>query len=409
MSAVTHTVLLYQVPRQGHGFVGRHVASRYKLSIVAAGGFDKASWSANLGRAEAEYAFEHYLGCVVRVFVDNPMVPVWEGYIDRIRYRVGELVVTRGFENMANRVNVTYYNATSGAVVRTEQTAVAEHAASQAKYGVKEMSIQASPHYAIDVTHKEVIGDVISVVNGLPQASIGPAIPGDALISFEAKGLQYYVWDWTGYKSASTATDTPSTAVKRAAIRTDVAAGPNAANVYETASAAGSGHWDALIAENAAFNMPRGSSGGMTVLEYLRSIVEAGDGVNRWVFGITPVDYNTNSRRVYYKSATTDVIYTTRALGDAGRVRDIYGQLVPGYRVRPDAGIRINDILTGWRGGADDPRVNYIEQVKYDGTTGRVSWQSGDNVDIDGEDGLDKLFKPAKSRSKRGSPLRLAV
>jgi hypothetical protein len=280
---------------------------------------------------------------------------------------------------------------------------------SQAKYGVKEMSIQATPHYAADVTHKEVIGDVLAVVAAYPQASVAPAIPGDALLQIEAMGLQYYVWDWAGYKNSSTNTDDPSASFQRAAIRTDVSAGPNAAAIYETASAAGAGHHNALVQTNAAYQMPRGSSGGMTILEYLRSIVEAGDGVNRWVFGITLPDVNTGTRRAYYKQATTDVVYTSRALGDAGLIRDVYGRPVRPWTVRPDAGIRINDILTGWSGGADDPRVNYIETVKYDGTTGRVSWQSGDNVEIEGENGLDKLFRPAKSRKKNAGPLRMAV
>jgi hypothetical protein len=394
MAAKLHTAHLYQPPAQGTAFVAQHAAVGYRHTIMAKGGFDTASFTLQLSPAAAELAFSNYLGCVVRVIVDNPDEPVWEGYIDRMTWRAGGVAITRGFDNMMNRVNVTYYNADSAAGTKTEQTAVTNSAASQALYGVKEGSIDAGVHYDnADKTHKTALRDLRKNIYAYPQVSVAASEGGDGVLEIECKGLQYYVWDWSNYKLAesdpSNATSDLWIAFARAIGETAYASAimvpANATLVYDTGTIVGGASWlrdiDTTVT---AAQISYASENGQTHLQFLQSIVEAGDGVNRYVFGISSPDPNDGLRRVYYRQADTTIRYTAYALSDTGRLRDVYGRVVPPWLVRPDAGVRINDILTGWDESGDDPRIGYIESIEYDAEAGTVAWQTGDDITLEG-------------------------
>lgn len=393
MAAKLHSVHLYQPPRQGTAFVAQHAAIGYRHGIMAKGGFDTASFTLQLSQPAAELAFSNYLGCVVRVIVDNPDEPIWEGYIDRMTWRTGGVAVTRGFDNMMNRVNVTYYNADSPSANKTEQTAVANQLASQALYGVKEGSIDAGVHYNnADKTHKEALRDLRKNIYAYPQVSVAASEGGDGVLEIECKGLQYYVWDWSNYKLAKTnpsaITSVLHVAFARATGETAYAGGimvpANATLIYETGVFAGGADWLRFIVSNTAAQISYASESGQTHLQYLQSIVEAGNGVQQCVFGITLPDPNNGKRYVYYRPADTAIKYTAYAMSDTGRLRDLYGGVVPPWLVRPDAGVRINDILTGWDEAGDDPRIGYIESIEYDADAGTVQWQTGDDITLEG-------------------------
>lgn len=391
MAAKLHSVHLYQPPRQGTAFVAQHAAIGYRHGIMAKGGFDTASFTLQLSQPAAELAFSNYLGCVVRVIVDNPDEPIWEGYIDRMTWRTGGVAVTRGFDNMMNRVNVTYYNADSPSTNKTEQTAVANQLASQALYGVKEGSIDAGVHYDnSNKTHKEALRDLRKNIYAYPQVSVSASEGGDGVLEIECKGLQYYVWDWSNYKLAKSHPNAITAALWGAFVRAAVMTGypvdilpPNAPYVYEMGSVAG-GDWMRYITQNAASDINYASEAGQTHLQWLQKIVDAGDSVNRYVFGITLPDPNNGKRYVYYRQANTAIQYTSYAMSDTGRLRDLYGGVVAPWLVRPDAGVRINDILTGWDEAGDDPRIGYIESIEYDADAGTVQWQTGDDITLEG-------------------------
>jgi hypothetical protein len=144
--------------------------------------------------------------------------------------------------------------------------------------------------------------------------------------------------------------------------------------------------------------MSRESRTGQTFLQFMQSIAEAGDGSQQYAWGIGALDPNSQTRRIYYRPASTTVRYTVNALTDVGRVRDANGTPVPGWLVQADAGIRINDILTGYNQPGDDPRVGYIETVSYDGETGLVTFTTGDNITMEGALGINRYFRATRDR-----------
>lgn len=379
-----HFVHILQNPFQGSAFIAQHLAGGYRHGIMAKGGYDTASFTLQLAMDKAEIAFADYIGTIVQVYVDNPMEPVWEGYIERITWRKGGVSITRSLENMTNRVTVTYYNNTSAAANKTEQTVTVNNLGSQALYGIKEGSLDGGVHYAADITHKEAVRSLHLAAYAYPQVSVVAAQGGDGVLEFECKGLQYMAWDWSQYKLVSAVSQAASSAFGNASINTAADAPPNAAAIYATdpAYAAAIAYRDRVT--NTGFQMPRGSQGGQTHLQFLQSVIEGGDGGSRWVFGVTTIDPNTGLRYVVYRPADPTIRYTAYAVSDTGRVRNVYGQVIDPWLVLPDVGIRINDILIGWDEAGDDPRIGYIESVTYEADSGMVQWQTGDDVTLEG-------------------------
>lgn len=397
MAGIAHRISLYQRPRQGTGFVAQHVASGYRHSILAMGGFDTASWNLQLSPSAAEQAFQNYMGLVVRVYVDNPLVPVWEGFINRITWRVGGLVLSRSFDGMMNRVAVSYYNTKSAAATKTEKTIEVDTVQSQNIFGVKQGTLDAKLHYNnANKTHKEVLRDTRKSVASWPQISVSSGDGGDGIMEFEAKGLQYFAWDWQTYTQldpsagGSAILANAYRAFEILTVQTTFAGGiylpANGAFVYEQGADTGAvprtgAYRD--IAFNTAFQIQTESQGASTYLQFLQELVEAGDGTNRWVFGIGLPDPNGGQRNVYYRPANTNILYTCNALSDSGRLRDVNGAVIPGYLVRPDASVRINDILIGWDERGDDPRISYIQRIEYDAEANTVAWSNGDGADLE--------------------------
>lgn len=384
MATKPHYIHVFQPPRQGAAFMATHLATGYKHRIVAKGGFDTASWTAQMARVSAEQAFQTYLGCVVRVVVDNPHEPIWEGFISRVTWRVGGQTVSRTFDGMSNRVSVVFNDADAAAYPRTAQTAVTDNLASQALYGVKQGTADGQIHRdTADKTQKVALRNTIAANRAYPQVSAATAPGGDGIIEFEAQGLQYWAWDWQTYNTAAGATTSAAAAFWRATVHTNFQVPANAPYVYETGNVTTASPFQ-YIDTSPAFNYSTTSQSGQTYLQFLQSIVEAGDGANPYVFGITALDPNTNTRFVYYRRANKAIVYTCYALSDSGRLRDVYGRIVPPYLVRPDAGVRINDILTGWDDAGDDPRIGYIDTIEYDADAGSVSVATGDNPMMEG-------------------------
>jgi hypothetical protein len=419
MSKRIHNVFIYQNPRQGASFISQHVAGGYRHSKMAKGGDDTASFVLHFTPSQAEVAFEQLLGCVVRVYVDNTEDPIWEGYIDRMTWRPGGITVTRGLENMSNRVNVTFYNADSAAANKVENTTHYDMTESIAVYGLKEGVYDAGVHFNnADKTHKVYLRNLLRNIYGWPQVSAVSASGGDGVIEIECKGLQYYAWDWQDYNapkgSAADVTLDLVTAFLRVAGDSVFAGGvylpANAPYVYAVGALAGGADWLKFVKVGAApANISLVSAGGQTYLQFIQGLVEAGDGTNRFVFGITYRQPGNNQRYIYYNYANTAVVYTTYALSDAGRLRDVYGQVIDPWRVKPDAGIRINDILIGWSAEGDDPRIGYVERIEYDADAGSVSWQTGDDITLEGAMQRMKRYKKFKANDPFAAKPRQAI
>ena len=68
------------------------------------------------------------------------------------------------------------------------------------------------------------------------------------------------------------------------------------------------------------------------------------------------------------------------------------------WRVLPDRGIRLQDVLVGWNGMGDDPREAYLEVIEYDAESQSVAWQTSDNINIEGAFQLRQYYKTHGSR-----------
>lgn len=397
-----HTLQIYQRPSFGMGgaFINSFEVSNYKDRTIALGGFDTASCTINLPVTQAQSFLANYIGCVARTFVTDPMTPKWEGLITRITWRVGGVTYTRSMDEMYNRTRVTYFDANAGTPA-TAQTARSDDAVSIAQYGYREGNFDLGVHYnSANITHLTTYRNT-ALLRAYPQISAASSDSNQAsVIEIEMQGLMYFAFDWNNYQSTDTTLTNAGALFQRVSIGVDRS--PNASFVIEDTTAYPTTA-DKLIQGNSAFQMTRESRTGQTYLQFMQSIVEGGDGTQQWVWGITPFDSNSTTRRVYYRPASTAVKYTYSALSDAGRLRDVYGAIVNPWDVRPDAVVQVTDVLQFWSSYGDDPRLGYISSVDYDGETGTVQWQTGDNITMEGAIGTNRYFKPHGMRLKNMS------
>ena len=373
----------------GGRWLASYPVTGYTHRILALGGFDTASCAVTVPVNDAETFLNNFIACVVRIVVDNPLEPIWEGYLSRITYQVGATTYTRSTDQMNNRNRVTYFDA-NAATPQTTVTTVVNNPTSQAVYGVKTGNLDAGVHYnSGDITHLTTLRDTANLL-AYPIISSATAGAGGVTIQVEMQGLYYFAYDWNQYQSTTTTLTAASNLLQRITIGADK--GDNASFVVEDTTAY-SATADLLITSNTSFNMTRESRTGQTFLQFIQSIVEAGDGTQQWAWGITALDPNSQTRRVYYQPAATAVSYRYKAKSDVGRVRDIHDTIVPGWKVRPDAVIQVTDVLTFWQGEGDDPRLGYIMAIDYDGETGQVSFQTGDNITMEGALGTNRYFR----------------
>jgi hypothetical protein len=382
-----HTLNLYDKPAIGNQFIKRYTAFNYRHKIAAMGWFDTASCDLVVSRAEAEKWIDQHLGNRVAFYVDNPVEPIWEGLVSRIMYQVGGITFTVSLDNLYNRTRVTYSAPATSTV--PQQTAAANNTDSQAVYGIKEGSIDAP---VIDVasgvaTHKTILRDMILSFAAWPQMSTVQGGSGTAIVlSLEFIGF-YHTLEWEMYQSTAGGTSQPNTLISANML-------PNLDNGTTFFDNTDTG----LIVSNAAYSMTPNERTGKTFWQKIQEATEPGDGTSRWIAGITPTGYGgTTTRRFYYRQANYDVEYTVR-LSEALRIRTLYGNIVKPWNVRPDRGIRLLDVLTGWSGLGDDPREAYLEVIEYDAESQQVSWQSSDDISTEGAFQLRRLMKPHGTR-----------
>lgn len=406
MSAVPpHRINIYQKPRQGVAFIDSYRVTNYKHRLTYHGTYDSATCNLVVGQMEAERVFRDFIGSAISVYVDDPMEPIFDGYINAIIYEVGGIVFRRSLDEMANRVRVTYFNADSPAAVKTEQTAVINNPNSQAIYGIKEANLDAGVHYNnADFTHKTDLRDTVLGVMAWPQVSVSSRAGGGTMVTLEIKGF-YHMFGWDVYQRTDNLTNPASNLILNA--------GPGnnrPANTDFFIEVVGTTGFGDLIIPNSAFNISFNGKTGQTYLQMLLSVVEAGDGVNEWVWGITHRDFNrtsTTQRRMYYRAANTVIEYTAKALRDTGVIFDIFGRRVDPWRVKPDAGIRITDVLVGYDQSGDNPSESYLKFIEYDAEAQSVSWQSSDDATLEGAFQLRKYFR--RHGQRFGAPVRTMV
>lgn len=387
-----HIGVIYQRPAQGgmNGFLLKTVnLYNYVHRISALGGFNTANASVQIPISQAQNFATSFIGCVIRVFVDNPCEAVWEGLITRATYNIGGVSYTISTDETQNRVKVTYFDANAGTPATTA-TATSNNTTSQAIYGVLEGNFEAGVHFnSANTTHLTTLRNTM-LLQAYPRLSLSSSASGDGFVEIEMQGLMYYTFDRNNYASTDTTLTNAGALFQRVTCGVDRSA--NASSVIED-SAAYPNTFDALIQGNSTFQMTRESRTGQSYLQFIQSIVEAGDGTQQWTWGITAFDRNRGTRRVYYRPASTTVAYTCNSLKDYGRLRTPNGTIIPGWKIRPDAVVRVVDLLAFPATIPDNPQYAYIQDIEYDGNSGLVSWQSGDNITMEGAIGRNRYFK----------------
>lgn len=375
MSIYNHTLHIYQKPAVGTAFVKRMAIYNYRHSINAIGGFDSASCDiAVRSRDEGQQFLDQFLGNRVAFYVDNPVEPIWEGYINRMSFSAGGVDYSISLDQMANRVKCMYQTANTSPA--TTQTASVDSTSSQGFYGIKQEQVDLG--YMQGGTGVTLLRDTVLAQRAFPKTSILPGGGGSGLLHIECLGF-YHTLEWEDYNTAVNGTPQIGTLVD-----TIIGAVVNGTTFFDNAD---------LTETDANTNtVNQIALKGETVWEQLLKLIELGNTTNYFVGGITPTLFSTGTRRFYYRQASTTVTYTARQ-SDGLRIRNIYGQLVDPWRVRPDTGIRVSDMLIGWDGVGDNPTETYIKKIDYDANKQSCIYSGDDDLTAEGVFNLKRFNK----------------
>ncbi len=361
-----HTMSLYQKPAIGNTFINRYPVYNYRHTIAAVGGFDTASCDiAVRSRDEGQQFLDQYIGNRVAIYVDNPVEPIWEGFINRMTFDAGNVQYTISLDEMANRVTVTYTDVAASATA-AQITAAANDTNSQALYGIKQENIDFG--YMRAGTGATSLRDTVLAQRAYPLSSITRG-SGGGLLHIEMLGF-YHTLKWGVYSLTATVTQSLFTMVGLV-----LAADINGTTFYNNADVTD-------IGANATTVNPEHIKR-ETQWDTLVKFQEMGNGNGYFVLGITPTLFSTGTRRMYYRAADTTIKYTARQ-ADGLRIRNLYGQLVPPWTVRPDGGVRVSDMLIGWTGIGDNPAETYIKTITYDANQQTVDYQGDDDTRAEG-------------------------
>jgi hypothetical protein len=358
---------LYEKPKAGNGFLGRFTAQNYKHRISAVGWFDSATCDIiPRSRAAPEQFVDQYLGNRVAIYVDNPAEPVWEGFVNRLTFNQGSTVFTISLDEMMNRVSVKN-TAPTDTIVTTTAPDIVSSLASQSVYGIKAGALDLG-FFRVAGTRAATIASTKLAQLCWPQQSItlGSGVPG--VIHLEMLGF-YHTLKWE---------ERIETAAGAADLKTYITSASfgvlppllNGATFFDNTDFTD-------IAANATTS-PVNELRGKTPWDHLVEIQEIGDtSKNYYVVGISPTDFITGKRRLYYRTANNVVEYSA-LMRDELRPRDLTRRLIPPWLVKPNRAIRVTDWVVGGAIQGDDPRETYIMSVDYDANAQRVTLTGDD-------------------------------
>lgn len=367
---LTHMMHMYEKPALGDGFVQRIPVYNYRHTIAAVGGFDTASCDIAIrSRDEGQNFLDQFLGNRVAFYVDNPVEPIWEGFINRMSFNAGNVQYSASLDEMANQVVVVY--TTSAASPATTQSAVASSSVkstySQSLYGIKEDQVDLG--LMTGGTGATILRDTVLAQRALPKTSILQG-QGAGMLHIEFLGF-YHTLMWENYRDNATAV-APQLGVLVDTIITGLINGTTFFdNTDTTLTATNTNTINQQVAK------------GESAWDILTKIQEMGNTTTYFVIGITPTDYKLGTRRFYYQTASSTIVYTARQ-SDGLRIRNLYGQLVQPWTVRPDAGVRITDMLIGWNGVGDNPTETYITVIDYDANRQMATYRGDDDQTVEG-------------------------
>lgn len=393
MSIPIHTLNLYQKPALGNRYINRFRAYGYQHSIHAIGGFDTASFDIAIrSRDEGQQFLDQYLGNRVAIYVDNPAEPIWEGFINRMSFSSGGVNYTISLDQMANRVKVIYTPTAGGTTQTAAATATLKSTLSQSLYGIKQEEVDMG--VMLGGTGVTILRDTVLAQRALPKSSILPGSSGESLLRIECLGF-YHTLTWEDYRDAATG------AIALGVLVDTVIGGlANGATFFDNT--------DLTRTIANANTIDRFQTRGETAWDVLNKVREIANGSVYYVIGVSPTDFQTGTRRFYYEQASSAIVYTART-ADGLRIRNLYGQLVPPWTVKPNAGVRVSDQLIGWNGIGDNPTETYIMRIDYDAEAQTAIYSGDDDLRAEAVFNLKQYNKGRANKPKQfGAARRLA-
>lgn len=369
-----HYMSIYEKPAVGTDFIKGYNVYNYRHSINAIGGFDSAScdvalWSVN----DVQLFLDRYLGNRVAFFVDNPVEAIWEGYINRMTFTSGGVEYSISLDQMANRVAIVYSAASTAA---TTETTISNDTTSQALYGIKQETVDVGAQLTAGTGVTTAFRGTIIEQRAWPKTSMVPASGSNGLLHIECLGF-FHTLEWEEYRDTNNALNNLDVAIT-AVLLPAVANGTTFFDNADTTD---------IVANTSTLN--RNSTRAETIWNRLQTIAEMGNGTTYYVIGITPTLWATRTRRLYYRAASSTVTYTA-SQSDGLRIRNLYGQLVDPWRVRPDTGVRVSDALIGFSGVGDNPTETYIKKIDYDGNKQTCIYSGDDDTSAEGVFNLNR-------------------
>lgn len=364
MSIPKHILNIYNKPRRGSEFIKRFPVSNYRHTISANGWFDTATCDIQPTSVQDAYDFlVTYIGNFVQMYVDNPAEPIFEGLINRISLSNGGITQTISLDEMYNSVQV--YSSTSTSVQAV--TSVVQNLTSQNLYGVKQGSADYGFQWGGTGGQPTALGDKILAAQSFPQSSTELTPGSQFRLSIELIGI-YQTLKWQLFFSSTTTSQTYS-----AFVLARLSALSNGTTFFDNANTGG-------VTTNAN-SRATGDSPGKTVWDSLDSNAQCGDAAGTpWVVGVEPTNFQTQTRRLYYRPANSTIEYYAY-VSDGLRPRFVTGGLVKPWLVRPDRVIQIQDSMVGYTFPSfDDPRQTYINTVEYDAETQQVRFYGYDDI-----------------------------
>lgn len=181
---------------------GNH--SGYTHTISAVGGFDTATFTL---RGDLDYLNDWFDdGIMRRVVLYNPeAIPVWEGFVSRLRFTVGTLQKTKSVDTMFNRVYLRYSPLDFSVfppIADPPVNIVVDDATSQSKYGVKSVVISGGER--VDATAYEWASTTLKETKDVQIGeSVNTRRTDTAFIEVECKGY-YHTLKWIPYINNTT-------------------------------------------------------------------------------------------------------------------------------------------------------------------------------------------------------------
>lgn len=328
-------------------------ADSYSHELAAFGGY----WSASMRWKDDQRNLEDWLelGLGRRIVTYNPAGSVvWEGFVNSVALRLGELSITRGpLLNIANRVRLTYSwidPAAGIAIGARAQTDWNDDFDSADRYGNLERMLSTG---GVEPTNADILRDLYLEENRRPetsqQISIGGGGGGESSISIECLGYIHYLNTYTYNQTLTTGTIDLS-----AKLQAVLSADPNG---YLSGSFAN-------IARNTT-PVRAVDNEDHKAIGIVKDLMANGDGnLNRYLFGVYA------DRMPEYRAVVEQVDYTRRLSDPAQTILTPGGQIVEPWDVQPGRWLFYNDFLVGRVENStamrDDPRAVFLESVTYE-------------------------------------------